>query len=545
MPTLEILKDGYLVEKSAGINIPNTTYAWNVNFNNGNVNNNNKTNNNYVRPVRGGPCAKKGPFSFANIYKCYLKCRKRKRNTINALRFEMHLEDNLCKLERELKSKTYQPARSIYFVAKKPKLREIFAADFRDRVAHHILVDYLERIYEPIFIYDSYSCRKNKGTHKAVLHGQKFLRQLTKNGTKRAYYLKLDIKSFFVNIDKNILFGLIKKKTSNSDVLWLLEKILFNDCTKNYVFKGNPGLSKGISPYKTLFNTKKDTGLPIGNLTSQFFANVYLNELDQFVKHNLKCKYYIRYTDDFVLLSESKEQLSVWRNKIEEFLETKLSLSLNPKVEQLRPVSNGIDFIGYIVRAKYILVRRRVINNCKSKLRQAGNKEVELKNGIKMVKFSPEIVKKVNEITASYWAHFNYANSYKLKNSLLKKFEFIEEFKNYFDLTIPHYFSSLCKQYQFFKDAIKQIVYKYDENGQMYFESIPSIIFFQIGWFYELYGSNSKNTHFPVYSEDRYTRITVSKGYSVYVIRQRKDIRFNHKLLPRVLTRKYMEASYQ
>ena len=211
------------------------------------------------------------------------------------------------KLEKELKNKIYHPLRSILFFAKKPKLREIFAADFRDRVIHHVLVGYLEPIFEKIFIYDSYSCRKGKGSHRAVMKTQSFIRKVSKNGKIRAYYLQLDIKSFFMNINKEILFGLIKKRTKNKDVLWLSEKIIFYDCTKNYILKDRINLFNELVRDKSLFGKENKKGLPIGNLTSQFFANVYLNELDQFVKHNLKCRYYARYTDDFVLLDSSKE----------------------------------------------------------------------------------------------------------------------------------------------------------------------------------------------------------------------------------------------
>ena len=151
-------------------------------------------------------------FSFSNVYRCYLRCRKKKRNTANALRFETHLEDGICNLEDELKTKTYQPTRSVCFVAKKPKLREIFAADFNDRIVHHILVDHIERIFEPKFIFDSWSCRVKKGNLTAVRRLQKFTRQVTSNSVRQAFYLQMDIKSFFVNIDKNRLFEIIKRK---------------------------------------------------------------------------------------------------------------------------------------------------------------------------------------------------------------------------------------------------------------------------------------------------------------------------------------------
>ena len=308
-------------------------------------------------------------FSFGNIYRGYLACRRNKRNTINALKFEINAEENILKLEWELKNKTYRPSRSILFAARKPKLREIFAADFRDRVVHHVLVDYLERIYEPIFIHDSYACRKDKGTHAAVMRLQSFLRKASLNGKRRAYYLQLDVKDFFTSIDKGILFSLLKKKIIGKDILWLTEKILFHDPTEAFILRDREDIINKIPPNKSLFGKNNKKGLPIGNLTSQFFANAYLNELDQFVKHSLKAKYYIRYVDDFVLLSENLDTLIKWRQDIETFLTEKLLLRLHPKRRKLQPISNGIDFLGYIIRRDYILVRRRVMNNLNLRLR--------------------------------------------------------------------------------------------------------------------------------------------------------------------------------
>ena len=343
--------------------------------------------------------------SFRNIYQAYLDCRKQKRNTFNALKFEINAGENLCKLEYELKNRTYHPSRSILFAAKKPKLREIFAADFPDRIVHHILVNSLEKIYEPIFIHDSYASRDGKGTHAAKERLHKFTRQITKNAQTRAYYLQLDIKDFFTSIDKEILFTIIKRKVTNPEVLWLTQKILFWDCTKSYVPRGNQQLLSIIPNNKTLFGKENLCGLPIGNLTSQFFANIYLNELDQFVKHTLKAHYYLRYVDDFVILSPDASQLRVWQAQIEEFLLSNLKLHLHPKRRKLLPISNGIDFLGYIVRPRYILVRRRVVNNLKEKIRQF--RQAKVKD-----------LRKFYDMVASYLGHFKHANSYRLTNKL-------------------------------------------------------------------------------------------------------------------------------
>lgn len=336
-------------------------------------------------------------FTYRQLYNCYIKCRKNKRNTLNQLKFEINAEQNLLNLQKELNNMTYKPSRSICFVVNKPKLREIFAADFRDRIIHHVLVEHLEAIIEPKFIYDSYACRKDKGTHKAVKRLQHFTRSVTENNSKQAYCLQLDIRSFFVTMDKDILFNLIKKYTQDKDMLWLAMVIIYNDCTENCRITKGGVLLKYIPEHKTLFKQTKNKGLPIGNLTSQFFANVYLNEIDQFIKHKLKCRYYMRYTDDSLILHQNKEQLKKWMEKIEMFLKKKLDLTLNISKITIRRISDGIDYIGYIVRPFYILVRRRVVNNLKNKLLKG---------------------KLTRQSYVSYRGHFKHANAYNLQRHI-------------------------------------------------------------------------------------------------------------------------------
>jgi len=359
----------------------------------------------YVRCVPASG-SKKELFAYRNISKCYLDCRRKKRNTYNALKFEIDAEANLVRLEHSLKNHTYHPSRSVLFTAKRPKQREIFAADFKDRVGHHILVNELEKIWEPIFIYDSYACRKGKGTHRAATRLRKSLRSVTANGNIKAYYLQLDIKDFFTSINKQILFEFISKKVSEPETLWLTETILFWDCTRSYIPKGAKQLLLNIPFNKSLFGKNNKRGLPIGNLTSQFFANVYLNELDQFIKHILKVKYYLRYVDDFVLLSRNKKELFQWEERIRQFLSVRLNLQLHPKRRKLQPVSNGIDFLGYIIRHNYILVRRRVVNNLKSKLKEFTAAKVK-------------DIKAFQGSIASYLGHLKWANSYRLKQAIL------------------------------------------------------------------------------------------------------------------------------
>ena len=338
-----------------------------MNFNNGNVNNNNKTNSYYVRAVRGGKCSL---LSFESVFNAYLDCRKRKRGTINAIKFEFDLMDQLFELALHLQQGVYRPSSSVCFITATPKLREIFAADFRDRVVHHLLVRKLEEIWEPRFIHDSYASRRGKGTHTAIVRLRQFMTKATKNGRRPAYFLQLDIRSFFVSIDKGILFGIFEERLKTVEqveadvLLYLLHAVIFHDCVAGHRFRGNPAVIDALPEHKTLFKAPKGKGLPIGNLTSQFFANVYLNELDQFVKHVLKCRYYLRYVDDFILVSESHRQLLLWQEKIEGYLKHRLDLSLKSGWG-IKRVSDGADFLGYIVRQDYVLVRRRVVNNLK------------------------------------------------------------------------------------------------------------------------------------------------------------------------------------
>ncbi|MEI7482276.1 MAG: RNA-directed DNA polymerase [Elusimicrobiota bacterium] len=501
-------------------------------------------------------------FSFSNIHRCYLKCRERKRNTINALRFEINLEENLVRLERELKTRSYQPARSVCFVVKKPKFREIFAADFKDRIIHHVLVDYLEKIFEPKFIFDSYACRKGKGTHKGVERCQTLTRQVTANGTRRAFYLQMDIRNYFVSIDKAILLNLIKRGTSHPDALWLAETIINNDCTRNYIFRGAAGLLKMLPPHKTLFNAVAKRGLPIGNLTSQFFANVYLNELDQFVKRELKVKRYIRYVDDFILFSENSGELALWREKIADFVGKNLELTIHPQKQHIAPVSNGIDFLGYIVRPGYMLVRKRVVNNFKRELKRVG--KIAVKGNT--IEFNPTVVAKANSSLNSYQAHFNYAHSYKLKSAMAGKHGFMGEFNRVAKLVTPRYFPNLAAQYVFFKSVLSGIEFYFEESGQQCFRERPVIMFFPVGRVYAFYGpdaavasevlglklisSGTGNVSpgirkrlgnmcafLPRFLEKKYAAKAVAKGYSVYVVTETKAIKFDHKLQSRIVTK--------
>lgn len=338
-------------------------------------------------------------FTYKKLYHAYISCRKNKRKTINALKFEIDFENELKRLLCELKNRTYVPGRSICFVVTTPKPREIFAADFRDRVVHHLMVTEIEEYFEKRFIHDSFACRKGKGTHKAVSRLKYFLR---KKENRNAWYLKMDIKSFFVSIDHSILYKLVEKSVAEmesgkrGELLWLIRLIIFHNPAQNYVTKGKWELFSLIPKHKSLRYQKEGRGLPIGNHSSQFFANVYLNELDQFVKRELKCKQYIRYVDDFILLSNDRREMLKWKNRIGEFLKNKLSLSLSENKTIIQPVNRGIDFLGYFIKPDSVFSRRKVFNRYKDKL---------FKIAIGKVKTDLRYLQSMNN---SYIGHFNF-----------------------------------------------------------------------------------------------------------------------------------------
>lgn len=391
------------------------TNATNCHFSDGNVNNNNKTNNNNARCVRLNAKSLKNPLS---IYRAYLDCRKHKRSTANAIVFERDFSSNLYNLTKEIQNGTWAPTRSLCFVVRNPKPREVFAADFRDRIVHHLLTRFLEPYWERVFIYDSFACRKDKGTLAAVKRLHHFMLSATENGKKRAYFLQLDVKNFFMSINKDILWslvkrGLMKQKGVCGDdfktALWLAKTIIYNDPTLNHINKSSAREWAAVPKEKSLFYAPKNKGIPIGNLTSQFFANVYLNELDQYVKHVLKVKYYIRYVDDFIIIDRDKNKLIALYSVIKRFLKEKLDLTLKSSVK-LAGLSCGINFLGYIQHIFYRLQRRRVSGNLKSKLYTYNNKRLRLDD-----------LFKIRAFLNSYLAHCKEALSFRLLEKILSK----------------------------------------------------------------------------------------------------------------------------
>ena len=275
--------------------------------------------------------------SYENLECAYRKARKRKTRKAYVIEFEKDLKENLNQLRTELLLHCYSPKPLVNFIVRDPKTRRISKSDFRDRVIHHALCNVIEPILGKSFIYDSYANRKGKGTLKALRRFDYFKRKVSKNNTSNCLILKADIKKYFETVDYNVLLSIIKKKIKDNKVLWLIGKILNN--------------------YKSGGGRTSQKGMPLGNLTSQFFANVYLNELDYFVKHKLKAKYYLRYVDDFVILHKNKEILENYKKEIYNFLKT-VKLELHQDKSKIIPIGKGVSLLGYRVFYHHKLLRK-------------------------------------------------------------------------------------------------------------------------------------------------------------------------------------------
>lgn len=309
------------------------------------------------------PSAESSDYSFDLLLQAYLDCRKKKRNTDSAQAFEQHLEANLWELHLELTGQTYRPGRSICFVVKQPRPREVWAAEFSDRIVHHLLINRISDHFLRRFIFDSCACIENRGTLFGDIRLEKKVRSITQNWTRPAFYLKCDLANFFVSIDKSVLWPLIQDGTPEGWWQWLAHTIVWHDPTDNYIYQGNPALLDLVPPHKRLTNQAKGFGLAIGNYNSQFEANVLLNVLDQFIKHKIGAKHYIRYVDDFIILHASAQWLNDALAQIDAFLPERLNLRLNPKKTILQPLPRGADFVGQIIKPHHRVPRRRTVRN--------------------------------------------------------------------------------------------------------------------------------------------------------------------------------------
>jgi RNA-directed DNA polymerase len=298
----------------------------------------------------------------------YLDCRANKRNTASAQQFEQALEANLWALYQRLQDGSYRPGRSICFVVTRPKPREVWAAEFPDRIVHHLLYNHIAVRFHASFAAASSACIPGRGTLYAAMRLAHDVRSITQNWSRPAYYLKCDLANFFVSIDKHVLHAQLARKVTEPFWLRLAQLVLFHDPRTDVEVRSPRHLLAKVPSHKSLFNAPADTGLPIGNLSSQFFANVFLDTLDQHVKHQLHCRRYVRYVDDFILLDESPQTLNRALASIGALLPSRLHAHLNPRKTVLQPVARGVDFVGHVIAPWSHTTRRKTVRTALRRL---------------------------------------------------------------------------------------------------------------------------------------------------------------------------------
>ncbi len=310
---------------------------------------------------------------------------KKKRKDVQG--FSLYLMDNIFDLHFDLANLAYKHSAYQAFRINDPKPRKIHKATVKDRVLQHAVFRALYSIFDKSFIADSYSCRDYKGTHKAVNRLRKFAFKVSQNNTQNCFVLQCDIKKFFDSIDHKILLALLKKKIQDEKLLWLLNEIISS------------------------FSVSPSIGLPLGNITSQLFANIYLNEFDQFIKHKLRLKYYIRYCDDFIVLSESEKFLENLISQVDSFLKDNLKLNLHYEKTKIKKYHQGIDFLGFVSFQHHRILRVKTKKRMFAKLKI---KKEQLEAGeVSKISF--------NQTLQSYLGILKHCNGYNLRKSVVAR----------------------------------------------------------------------------------------------------------------------------
>lgn len=360
-----------------------------------------------------------------DLYIAYMEARKNKRGSINQLRFELEFEHGLHTLCEEISERTYEPSPSTAFIVKSPVQREIFAADFRDRIVHHLIYRYIISIVERKLINDTYSCRKGKGTLYGINRMKGFMHGITDNYHREAWVLKIDISGYFMNMNRKLLFESLMNIINDDIIKWpdqkretlmfLLQKNIFNDPSKNCIIKGRKSDWQGLPKNKSLFHSLPECGLPIGNLTSQLYGNIYLNGFDHYVKRILKIRYYGRYVDDMVLLHADKHYLMLCLEDIVKKLEKEFLLQVHPKKIYLQPCSKGFPFLGRFIKPWRSYCGKRTKQNfhrCITQLNKKWNT---------MHWPSDELINETISSINSYLGIIRHSDSFRLRKNMLKK----------------------------------------------------------------------------------------------------------------------------
>ena len=353
-----------------------------------------------------------------DVFRAYYNARKHKRNTESQLKFEINLEENLIDIYHKLKDRTWRPSQSVCFIITKPVKREVFASPFKDRIIHHLLCGYIAPIFERYLIHDSYSCRNDKGNLFGSNRLVHYIKSCSDNYTKEAYVLKLDIQGYFMNINKVKLYAITinllnkywsrNRTTLNKEfIFYLLKEIIFNEPSKNCKIHSRASEWEGLPDSKSLLKSPDGVGLPIGDLTSQLFSNIYLGELDNFVKHKLKIKCYGRYVDDFYFVHNSKAYLKTVIKEVDVFLKENLDIEIHRKKIYLQNVKKGVSFLGIIVKPYRIYPSRRIIGSFYARMKEA--RETNL----------PPI--QLQQIVNSYLGTLKYSMSFKIRKKMIER----------------------------------------------------------------------------------------------------------------------------
>jgi hypothetical protein len=355
----------------------------------------------------------------------YLQARKNKRNTHNQLAFELNQETNLHHLAKAIYERKYAPKPCIAFIINKPVMREIFAADFTDRVNHHFIYRCIYPIIDRKLIHDTYSCRVGKGTLFGIDRAKGFMRSCSQDFTKDTYFLKLDIEAYFMNMHHDILFEQViamlpqNKKSflgiSRETLIYLIRQTIFNNVAENCRIKGSKSDWDGLPPSKSLFNYPSNTGLPIGNLTSQVFGNVYMNDFDHFVKKEMKVKYYGRYVDDMLFVHNDKSFLEDIISQLSHFLLSHFQLKIHPNKIVLKSVNEGIPFLGQIIKPHCTYIGNRTKNNFYQAIQEI-NKVMAV-----VPQFTWQQLCDIRATLNSYLGCMHHTNSFKLRKSMLDR----------------------------------------------------------------------------------------------------------------------------
>lgn len=361
----------------------------------------------------------------------YKEARKHKTNKYYIKSFDKNYKNNLNSLCDDLYNKTYEPSHSSCFIVNHPKKREIFAAQFIDRIVHHLYFNYTHELYESSFISDTYSCIKNRGTHYGIDRLKHHILKESNNYNEECYVLKMDIKGYFIHINRNKLIEISTKQLNklkshkNSKrqiydtyidfefVKYLNDKIISINPIEKCIIKSPKQQWYDLPKSKSLFHTEENCGLPIGNLTSQLLSNVFLNELDQYVKRELKCKHYGRYVDDFYIVSKNKNFLHNIISKIKIFLKEKLLLDINDGKTKIINVKQGVEFLGAFIKPYRNYISNTTLKRIKNKLFNIQYKGVE-KNPINSIN--------------SFLGIFRHYSSFKLRKEIFRKITVLYEY---------------------------------------------------------------------------------------------------------------------